>query len=72
MSLLKVSGVKDIEDLALNPKVYTHATVKPSRETHKTKAHFKRNIPIHVRYAACPFDHVFTLLLFAAGIAIQE
>jgi dihydropyrimidine dehydrogenase (NADP+) len=38
-----VSAVHDIEVLALNPVVHQFATVKPTKVTHKTKAHWKRN-----------------------------
>lgn len=38
-----VSAVHDIEILALNPTVHQYATVKPTKVTHKTKAHWKRN-----------------------------
>jgi dihydropyrimidine dehydrogenase (NADP+) len=38
-----VSAVHDIEVLALNPTVHRFATVKPTKVTHKTKHHYKRN-----------------------------
>lgn len=38
-----VSAVHDIEVLALNPTVHQYATVKPTKVTHKAKAHWKRN-----------------------------
>eukprot|EP01114_Cavostelium_apophysatum_P020682 TRINITY_DN699_c0_g1_i7.p1 TRINITY_DN699_c0_g1~~TRINITY_DN699_c0_g1_i7.p1 ORF type:complete len:1025 (+),score=308.73 TRINITY_DN699_c0_g1_i7:174-3248(+) len=39
----KVSAVKDIEILALNPTVKGHATLKPTHKTTKEKKHWKRN-----------------------------
>eukprot|EP01111_Echinosteliopsis_oligospora_P010363 TRINITY_DN3210_c0_g1_i1.p1 TRINITY_DN3210_c0_g1~~TRINITY_DN3210_c0_g1_i1.p1 ORF type:complete len:857 (-),score=256.39 TRINITY_DN3210_c0_g1_i1:580-3150(-) len=38
-----VSAVHDIEVLALHPKVHEYATMKPTKVTHKAKAHWKRN-----------------------------
>ncbi|KAL6074278.1 Dihydropyrimidine dehydrogenase [NADP(+)] [Balamuthia mandrillaris] len=39
----KVSAVKDIEVLALNPKVLTHASLKPTKHTKAEQKHWKRN-----------------------------
>jgi len=39
----KVSAVKDIEILALNPTVHRQATLKPTSVTTATKEHWKRN-----------------------------
>jgi len=40
----KVSAVKDIEILALNPKVQPFASLKPTHVTHEEKKHWKRNV----------------------------
>eukprot|EP01104_Vermistella_antarctica_P004115 TRINITY_DN14629_c0_g1_i1.p1 TRINITY_DN14629_c0_g1~~TRINITY_DN14629_c0_g1_i1.p1 ORF type:complete len:1024 (-),score=347.23 TRINITY_DN14629_c0_g1_i1:63-3080(-) len=39
----KVSAVKDIEILALNPNVKRHANLTPTKKTKKIKEHWKRN-----------------------------
>lgn len=41
----KVSEVKDIEILELNPKVPKFANLTPSSVTHHVKSKWKRNIP---------------------------
>lgn len=44
----KVSAVKDIEVLALNPLPRRNAVVKSTRSTHEEKHHWKRNLIRHV------------------------
>ena len=46
----KISDVKDIEILALNPQPRRHAVVKSTRVQRKEKEHWKRNLDHGVRY----------------------
>jgi hypothetical protein len=48
----KISAVKDIEILALNPVPRKTAVVKSTHDTHHEKKHWKRNVQRSVRRGA--------------------
>lgn len=55
MSEINTLEIEDLSVLELNPKVLTHAKVKDSRDTHKEKKHWKRNVKINVSFKSFKF-----------------